>query len=157
MGDTKQVPYRYSKNIRQHCKNVVAWATWNPRFVHLCSTIREQLRTATNIFIPVDVMVSLSGYCLRYKHPNTPACYIQFTFAIGFDINVTTNLEGTAVAQWLRCCATNRKVAISIPDGVIGIFHWHNSSRSLNSPGVDSVSNRNEYQENFLGVNAAGA
>ena len=26
-------------------------------------------------------------------------------------------------AQWLRCCATNRKVADSIPDGVIGIFH----------------------------------
>jgi len=32
----------------------------------------------------------------------------------------------TAVAQWLRCCATNRKVAGSIPDGFIGIFHWHN-------------------------------
>ena len=30
---------------------------------------------------------------------------------------------GTAVAQWLRCCATNRKVASSIPAGVIGIFH----------------------------------
>ena len=30
---------------------------------------------------------------------------------------------GTAVAQWLRCCATNRKVAGLIPDGVIGIFH----------------------------------
>jgi len=30
---------------------------------------------------------------------------------------------GTAVAQWLRCCATNRKVAGSIPDGVIGIFN----------------------------------
>ena len=28
----------------------------------------------------------------------------------------------TAVAQWLRCCATNRKVAGSIPDGVIGVF-----------------------------------
>ena len=36
--------------------------------------------------------------------------------------------RGTAVAQWLRCCATNRKVAGSIPDGVIGIFHWHNPS-----------------------------
>ena len=35
---------------------------------------------------------------------------------------------GTAVAQWLRCYATNRKVAGSIPDGVIGIFHWHNPS-----------------------------
>ena len=33
---------------------------------------------------------------------------------------------GTAVAQWLRCCATNRKVAGSIPDGVIiGILHSH--------------------------------
>ena len=29
----------------------------------------------------------------------------------------------TAVAQWLRCCATNQKVAGSIPAGVIGIFH----------------------------------
>ena len=37
-------------------------------------------------------------------------------------------LTGTAVAQWLRCCATNRKGAGSIPDGVIGIFHWPNPS-----------------------------
>jgi hypothetical protein len=34
----------------------------------------------------------------------------------------TEHLKGTAVAQWLRYCATNRKVADSIPDGVIGIF-----------------------------------
>ena len=40
-------------------------------------------------------------------------------------INTTV---GTAIAQWLRCCATNRKVADSIPDGVIEIFHWHNPS-----------------------------
>jgi hypothetical protein len=30
---------------------------------------------------------------------------------------------GTAVAQWLRYCATNQEVAGSIPNGVIGIFH----------------------------------
>ena len=35
-------------------------------------------------------------------------------------------MDGTAVARWLRCCATNRKVAGSIPDDVIGIFHLHN-------------------------------
>ena len=29
---------------------------------------------------------------------------------------------GTAVAQWLRHCATNRKVAGSIPAGVSGFF-----------------------------------
>jgi hypothetical protein len=28
-----------------------------------------------------------------------------------------------AVSQWLRYCVTNRKVAGSIPDDVIGIFH----------------------------------
>jgi hypothetical protein len=38
-----------------------------------------------------------------------------------------------------------------------GIFHWHKSVRSHYSPGVDSASNRYEYQESFLGVNAAGA
>ena len=30
--------------------------------------------------------------------------------------------------SWLRHCATSRKVAGSIPDGVIGIFRWHNPS-----------------------------
>jgi len=64
---------------------------------------------------------------------------------------------GTAVAQWLRCCATNRKVAGSIPAGVIGCFIDIKSFRSHYGPGVDSASNRNEYQEHFLGVKAAGA
>jgi len=61
------------------------------------------------------------------------------------------------VAQWLRCCATNRKVAGSIPDVVIGIFHKTSFFPSHYGPGVDSVSNRNEYQEHFLMVNMAGA
>jgi hypothetical protein len=34
----------------------------------------------------------------------------------------TLNYMGTAVAQWLRYCATNQKVAGSIADGVIGTF-----------------------------------
>jgi hypothetical protein len=64
---------------------------------------------------------------------------------------------GTAVAQWLRCCATNRKVAGSIPAGVIGFFNVIKSFRSHYGPGVESASNKNEYQEHFLGVKAAGA
>jgi hypothetical protein len=32
------------------------------------------------------------------------------------------------VAHFLRHCATSRKVAVSNPDGVIGIFHCHNPS-----------------------------
>jgi len=42
----------------------------------------------------------------------------------------------------------------SIPDGVIGIFHWHNPSGRA---GVASACNSNEYQEYFVGVKAAGA
>ena len=67
------------------------------------------------------------------------------------------SLQGTAVTQWLRCCATNRKVAVSIPAGVSGFFIDIKSFSSYNGPGVDSASNRNEYQEYFLGVKAAGA
>ena len=56
---------------------------------------------------------------------------------------------GTRWPSWLRHCATSRKVAGSIPDGVIAIFHWPFWPHC--DPGVDSASNRNEYQEYFLG------
>jgi hypothetical protein len=68
-----------------------------------------------------------------------------------------SNKKGTAVAQWLRCCATDRKVAGSIPDGVSGFFIDIKSFRSHYGPEVDSASNGNEYQEYFLGVKAGGA
>ena len=47
--------------------------------------------------------------------------YIGYSFPIWLYV-------GTAVVQWLRCCATNRKVTGSIPAGFIGIFHWRNPS-----------------------------
>jgi hypothetical protein len=54
--------------------------------------------------------------------------YANKTFNIFFkmllDIYVHIIGTGTAVAQWLRYCATNQKVAVSIPYGVIiGTFH----------------------------------
>jgi hypothetical protein len=41
--------------------------------------------------------------------------------------------------------------------GIRLLFSLTQSFRPHNSPGVDSASNRNEYQEYFLGVKAAGA
>jgi len=64
---------------------------------------------------------------------------------------------GTAVAQWLRCCATNRKVAGSIPAGDNESFIDIKYFRSHYGLGVDPASNRNEYQVYFLGIKAAGA
>ena len=57
----------------------------------------------------------------------------------------------------LCSCATNRKVAGSIPAGVSGFSIDIKSFRSHYGPGVESASNRNEYQEHFLGVKAGGA
>jgi len=64
---------------------------------------------------------------------------------------------GTMVAQWLWCCATNQKAAGSIPAGVSGFFFDIISFRLHYGPGVDSASNRNEYQEYFLGIKTASA
>jgi len=65
--------------------------------------------------------------------------HMTFTLKKRFQkiVLVPPSTGGTAVAQWLICCATNRKVVGLIPAGV---------------PGVDSASNRIEYQEFFLGV-----
>jgi hypothetical protein len=61
------------------------------------------------------------------------------------------------VAMFSWICLYNKVVfAGSIPDGVTGISEWQ-SCRSHYGPGVDSASNRNEYQVYFLGVKAPGA
>ena len=68
-------------------------------------------------------------------------------------LNPPPHSQGYGVTRWrswLRHCATNRKVAGSIPDGVTGIFLWH-SFRPHYGPGFDSASNRNGYQKYFLG------
>ena len=51
---------------------------------------------------------------------------------------------------------TNRKVAGSLPAAVSAFFTNIKSFWSHYVPGVDSASNRNKYQEYFLGVKAAG-
>jgi hypothetical protein len=64
---------------------------------------------------------------------------------------------GTAVAQWFRCCATNRKVLVRSQLVSLEFFIDIKFFRSHYGPGVDSASNRNEYQEYFAGVKAADA
>jgi len=64
---------------------------------------------------------------------------------------------GTAVALLLCSCATNREVDSLIPAGVSGFFIDIKSFRSHYGSGVDSASNRNEYQEHFRGVKADGS
>jgi len=68
--------------------------------------------------------------------------------------------SGTVVAQWLRCCATMgpwwHSAVLQIGKS-LEFFIDIKSLQSHYGPRVDTASNRNEYQEHFLGVKAAGA
>jgi hypothetical protein len=64
---------------------------------------------------------------------------------------------GTALAQWLRCCGTNRKVAGSIPAGVRGFYIDIKSFRSHYGLGVDSALRTGRLYPQEGWVKAAGA
>ena len=119
------------------------------------------LHTFTVFIVHVSSLHSPSSERILSHLFKTLCCYVAINYVsivvTSYTIKGTTLHMGTAVAQWLRCCATNRKVAGSIPAGVSGFFIDIKSFRSHYGPGVDSASNRNEYQEYFLGVKAAGA
>ena len=78
----------------------------------------------------------------------TPGLYITCSVLNNYFIKI----GGTQWRSWSRYCATNRKVAGSIPDGVIGIFHCHNPSG--HTVALGSTQPLTEY---FLVVKAAGA
>ena len=59
--------------------------------------------------------------------------------------------------SWLRHCATNRKVASSIPVGVNGIFHWHNPSGHTMALGLTQPLTEMSTRNISWGVKAAGA
>jgi len=58
---------------------------------------------------------------------------------------------------WLGHCATNRKVAGSIPDGFNGILHWHNPSGDTMAVGLTQPPTEMSSRNIFWGVKAAGA
>ena len=124
------------------------------------SRIACQTEKNNNNWIDLICTVNLNkGFCcdLLFKYVGLVPLTEKFSSLVLGSNSVLLTYLGTAVAQWLRCCAINRKVAGSIPAGVSGFFIDIKSFRSHYGPGLDSASNRNEYQEYFLGVKAAGA
>jgi len=72
----------------------------------------------------------MTSYILVYAYVPTylTAIVMLMTEAVGSykrsaQIFQSTRCRGTWWRSWLRRCATSRKVAGSIPDGVIEIFH----------------------------------
>ena len=63
---------------------------------------------------------------------------------------------GTRWRSWSRHCATNRKVAGSIPDGLIGIYHLHNPSGRTMALGLTQPLTEMSTSSISWGVKAAG-
>jgi hypothetical protein len=80
--------------------------------------------------------------------PYIPQILILQSYNVLFMYLIGTRV-GTRWHSRLGHCATSLMVVGSILDSAIGIFQY--------GPGVDSTCNRNEYQEYFLGLKAAGA
>jgi hypothetical protein len=59
--------------------------------------------------------------------------------------------------SWLRHCATSRKVAGSIPNGVTGIFHWHNPSGHTMALGLTQPPKEMSIRNISWGVKEASA
>ena len=125
---------------RQHCTCLRLHGT-NVEFAclpscHFAFVIQTTLKTSTITYT--------SRVTKLYEWFGTNSTVSYLHESIYNFLHRTTFNKGTAVAQWLRCCATNQKDAGSIPSGVIGFFTDIKFFRSHYGPGVDSASNRNE-------------
>jgi len=99
LGLTQPLTEISTRNISWEVKAAGAWG-WQPYHLH--------------------VPIVLKSGSLNLLEPSGP-------------VQACNGILSAHHGQW-KCtdynkhCATNRKVAGSIPDGVIGIFHWHNPS-----------------------------
>ena len=72
-------------------------------------------------------------------------------------MSVYTSSWGTQWRSWLRYWATSRKVAGSIPDGVIGIFRWRIPFGCRMVLGLTQPLTELSSRDISYGVKAAGA
>jgi hypothetical protein len=76
------------------------------------------------------------------------AANVKDIYILGIERNfyqVNSFFRGTRWRSWLMQCATSRKNASSIPGGVIGNFHLHNSSGRTVAPGLARPLQNQEY------------
>ena len=105
------------------------------------------------IFFPPHTLTQFNSYNLRVTESVWNS---SWTEALR---NIWSHLaeRGTRWRSWLRQCATSRKVAGSIPDGFIGILHWHNPSGRTMALGLTRSLTETSTRNISWGVKAAGA
>ena len=118
----------------------------------ICSTT-QLINWQNNSFLPprrqgshfLNVINKFTGTLTKYKYIHErnygrnelKECQLLFISEFFFPFTIINTVKnyfisiyylitwGTRWRSWLRHCATSRKVAGSITEGVTGIFHWH--------------------------------
>ena len=123
---------------------------------HIPASFINNTRRTKNLWLERSLIFVYYGEEYFYVNFRNERCYCNWPLlnSLSFlNINIVLELKGSKRwCSWLTHCTTSRRRAGSIPDCVIGIFYWHKPSGRTVALGVDSASNRNEYQEYFLGV-----
>jgi hypothetical protein len=101
-----------------HCSTFRIMCDVPSRAVFCSESIQCFPGTASKLFIKLLVTIPVA--------PIITGVIVHFRFIIIIIIIII--IGGTRWRSWLRHCATSRKVAGSIPDGVVGFFHGHNPS-----------------------------
>jgi hypothetical protein len=94
----------------------------NNRLSRRLNDYQAYVRIKLTFFFACILNVPISNICssvvIRYILDSSQLLH-RINFSIDYD-------RSTRWRSWLRHYATSRVVAVSIPDHVIGIFHWHN-------------------------------
>ena len=101
-GDTKSFHTEEPTTLRAALQNLGPTAIWHPEFVHPCTRIIV-------FFLCVDMSFSIFSTSPNVEFGNFSRLILRLVYLRALYL--------------VLCCATNRKVAGSIPAGVIGIFH----------------------------------
>ena len=130
--------------------------------------------------VPVSLLVLHAAHisspkCHRHRHLtlNGRMCRLTMYFSLflfrhavfsclvfRFSVHHLLEISRSTISVWRlwsRHCATSRKIAGSIPDGVISIFHWQNPSGRTMALGSNQPLTEMNTRNISLGVKAAGA
>lgn len=115
------------------------------RLIFRCFGFSPLVKQQVEIFSSLQLMAA--SWKMKTRFSTKSVIHLSATMSRGFRVYLISCWKGYAEAHWLRHWATRRKFDGSIPDGVIWISNWFRRHFGI---GLDSTSNRHEYQDYLL-------
>jgi hypothetical protein len=134
--------------LRGTCCTILVMPLWLRRCTRKCHNPKDQ---GLDISMFGNTIEILTRYFL-----NTGVCGGAVGWGTALQVRRSW-VQFTRWRSWLRHCATSQKVAGSVPDYVVVIFHWHNPSGRTMALGLTQALTEMSTRNISWGVEAAGA